>query len=185
MPRAGGLWRRRLQDKTAVLKSHRVTAFAQSASAGRQGVSGTFRCPNKIPRLPNWGRIPTQFAFERRARVGAQHRSFHVRPLALLRDGFYSRCRYPDFACVFEPLNRLVQPRPERGCHACSRPRRACSDSSPRGVCAATRQVDGARPALGLSSQWSPEMLVPGQRGDGFGEEADPSPFREAACCRS
>ena len=46
-----------------------------------------------------------------------------------------------------------------------------CARSRGRGVLAATRQVDGGRPALGLSSGRPPQMLVPGRRGDSGGKK--------------
>ena len=54
------------------------------------------------------------------------------------------------------------------------------SRSRPRGVLAATRQVDSCRPALGLSLRWPTQMLVPDRRRHRVGQEAGSSSRREA-----
>src|SRR4029077_3037751 len=120
--------------------------------------------PNETLALPDLSRIATQVAAKGCSRAGRNTGGVHVRSFAILLCRLSPR-RSLDVTRISESLRCLVQFRSRGGYRARSRTRT-------RGLLAATRQVDGRRAALGLSFRWPPQMLVPGRRGDGDGEEA-------------
>ena len=130
---------------------------------------------NESTALPDLSRIVTQVTAKGRA-WGRNTGVFHVRSFTSLLRRFCPSRKSFDVACVFESFCRLVQRRS---------PDSRCARLRGKELFAATRQVDGARSALGLSFGRPPQMLVPGCRGDRDGEEAGSSSRGEAWYRRS